>query len=123
MALNQWHAKAVGFRSDLPAGQVPSHEEVVVLLQANNHFGDAIFCYVKLPYERYAELKSRIANMDVVDPRQFGSIVAAGLGAPTAELQEEVNRELGIVSVNLVEPEPLPDKFDFESLDDGDYPF
>jgi hypothetical protein len=118
---NYWQAKAIGFRADLPAAKVPPNEEVVVLLQASNQFGDTIFCYLKLPYERYGEMKEKIANADIVDPRAYGTIVAAGLGKPSEELQQEVTKELGIVSVNLVVPEATPDRFDVEDVDD--YPF
>ncbi|MBI1275970.1 hypothetical protein GC177_08365 [bacterium] len=121
MTNNSWVAKAIGFRADLPAANVPPHEEVVLLLQASNHFGDMIFCYLKLPFEKYSELKEKIANADVVDPRAYGTIVAAGLGKPSEELQQEVAKELGIVSVNLVGSEPTPDRFNVEDVDD--YPF
>lgn len=95
----------------------------MLLLTGSNGFGDQIFCYLQFPYKYYDELKSRIESKESFDPRQYGSIVAAGLGFPSEEVQKEIHQEFGYVPVTINEPEPIPERFGFEDVDDDDLPF
>lgn len=89
-------------------------DEVVILLQGKNTFGDGIFSYLKLNLKALIEL--RRAMLQGVDfmPSDFGTVLAAGRGEPSSELKSEMavtykmidkpgaKRSAGSLSINIV---------------------
>lgn len=65
-------------------------DEVVILLQGKNRFGDAIFSYVKLNLEKLIEMKRSMLRGQDFMPSDFGSVLAAGRGEPSVELRSEM---------------------------------
>lgn len=65
-------------------------DEVVILLQGKNRFGDAIFSYVKLNLEKLIEMKRSMLRGQDFMPSDFGTVLAAGRGEPTPELRSEM---------------------------------
>ena len=65
-------------------------EEVVVLLMGFNNFGDKIYNYIKIKFRDYFPMRDGIKRGGKFDIRDFGDVVAAGKGEPTAEIRAEV---------------------------------
>lgn len=65
-------------------------DEVVILLQGKNSFGDPIFSYLKLNLGNLIELKRAMINKQDFLPSDFGTVLAAGRGEPSAELRSEM---------------------------------
>lgn len=66
------------------------NEEIVLLLGGFNNFGDKIYNYVKIPMAKVEELIKGVENGGRFDVREFGEVVAAGLGIPTPEVKKEI---------------------------------
>lgn len=65
-------------------------DEVVILLQGKNRFGDAIFSYLKLNLEKLIEMKRAMLRGQDFMPSDYGSVLAAGRGEPSVELRSEM---------------------------------
>lgn len=63
---------------------------VVVLLRGKNNFGDRIYSYVKIAVSNIDNLQHSIRNMLPFNASDFGEVIAAGTGEPSAELQAEI---------------------------------
>ena len=121
MTEHNWRAKALGVKGAMEKNQISDDEDTVILVQGKNVFGDDIYCYLKLPFKNFKTVKTKLDNKEKFDLRDYGDVVAAGLGAPTDEVREEMQKEYGMIAVAAVEP--TPEKFDFEEVDEDDYPF
>ena len=71
-------ARALGLKTDFTSDQLQSDDPVIMLIQGKNTFGTAMFCYVKIPFRHYKEIKHKLANHIQFDPRAYGEIIAAG---------------------------------------------
>lgn len=77
-------------------------ELVVALVQGTNLFGDKIYSYVQLPLRKYIEMARLMRDGKKFKSSDFGTVLAAGKGEPTAELKQEM-----AVTHNLVDvPKP-----------------
>jgi len=75
----------------LPAeSTTTSNEDVVLLLGGFNNFGDKIYNYLKLPLDKVEELINALKNGGRFDIRDFGEVIAAGLGTPTPDVRQEI---------------------------------
>lgn len=120
MSESSWLTKALAFKNAAAGATVAEDEPVLILIEGKNTFGDRIFCYLKLPYSSYRILREKMFNKEKFNPRDYGEIVAAGLGQPTEEIKNEIKEEYGFVPVSVNEP---PKTFDFEDVSDDDLPF
>lgn len=74
-----------------PTGELAaSEEEIVLLLTGFNNFGDKIYNYLKLPLSKVQPLIQALNGGGRFEVRDFGEVVAAGLGMPTPEVKQEV---------------------------------
>lgn len=73
-------------------------EEVVVLLMGFNNFGDKIYNYIKLKFRDYFPMRDGIKKGGKFDIREYGEVVAAGKGEPTAEIRAEVEGQYKFLS-------------------------
>ncbi len=81
------------------AGDVASTEEVVLLLSGFNNFGDKIYNYLKLPLAKVETLIEAVNNGGRFDVREFGEVLAAGLGIPTPEIKQEIEGAYKMMSM------------------------
>lgn len=64
---------------------------VVLLLYGKNSFGDKIYSYLKITLPDLQNLKAAIQSGKGFNPSDFGTILAAGKGDPTAEVRAEIS--------------------------------
>lgn len=86
-----WTTKAFSSNSTaVSQDQNATSEELVILLQGKNSFGDDIFTYLKLTMERMYDLRIAMLEGSKFLPSDFGSVLAAGRGEPNSELRSEM---------------------------------
>lgn len=90
-----WVSKTLGRVGAGGESETPD-EDLLILVQGKNVFNDKIYCYIKIGSERLEEFNKTIRHNANFDLRQFGTVVAAGRGIPTSDVQTEVIQELGI---------------------------
>ncbi len=73
-------------------------EEIVLLLTGFNNFGDKIYNYVKLTLKTVDNLIEAVEGGGRFDAREYGEVVAAGLGSPTPEVRKEIESSYRMVS-------------------------
>lgn len=79
-------------------------ETIVILLQGKNSFGDPIFSYLKITLGKFRELSEHVKTNSDFNPSDWGTVIAAGTGEPSAELRAEM-----AITYNLVDvPKPIP---------------
>lgn len=78
--------------------------EIVILLQGSNLFGDAIYSYLKLTGRNLKEMFSKMQSGENFKPADFGAVLQAGRGEPTAEVRAEMATTYNMVEV----PAPPP---------------
>lgn len=74
-------------------------EEVVILLQGKNNFGDSIYSYIKLPLRNLSKLRSAMRGSQNFLPSDYGNVISAGKGDPSPELRSEMAVTYGLVDV------------------------
>ena len=82
-----------------PTGPVFTSEDIVLLLSGFNNFGDKIYNYLKLPVEKVDNLIEAVKNGGRFDIREYGEVVAAGLGVPTPEIKKEIEGSYKMLSI------------------------
>ena len=75
------------------------NENVVILLQGKNVFGDKIFSYLELTLSALQELKAKMRTNDNFMPSDFGTVLAAGKGDPSDELRSEMAVTYNMIDV------------------------
>lgn len=73
-------------------------EEIVLLLSGYNNFGDKIYNYLKLPLKQVEVLINSVDAGGRFDVRDFGEVVAAGMGNPPPEVREEIESQFKMIS-------------------------
>lgn len=80
------------------------NEKVVILLQGKNVYGDAIFTYLQLSLRSLQLLRDKMRRTEDFMPAEYGEVLAAGRGEPSAEMRAEM-----AVTHNMVDvPRPKP---------------
>ncbi len=98
----EWLTKALGdvsFKPEKPIEETDLMNEVVVLLQGNNMFGDQIYSYVKLDLNGFRALRDAMIGRKDFTPSDYGEVVAAGRGEPSQELRDEMRVQYKMVDV------------------------
>jgi hypothetical protein len=121
---DKWIAKELGRRN--PETNDSSidellEEDVIILIYGENIFGDRVFSYVKLPYILAEQVRIKIEANEKFDVREYGEVVAAGKGEPTARMEEEIAEQFGMVTMKKFEEPSLPEdtSIKFWSEDDN----
>ena len=78
--------------------QTLGEEEIVLLLSGYNNFGDKIYNYIKLKLKNVEGLISAVDNGGRFDVREFGEVVAAGIGTPPPEVRQEMESQFRMIS-------------------------
>jgi Zn-finger domain-containing protein len=80
-------------------------EKVVILLQGKNVFGDQIYTYLRMTLRSLQQLRDKMHKNDNFMPAEYGEVLAAGKGEPSAELKSEM-----AVTYNMIDvPRPKVD--------------
>ena len=82
-------------------------DEVIVLLQGTNLYGDPVYSYVKLTGKSRKEMFAKMRTGENFRPVDFGTIVASGSGEPPEDVREKMKKEYDMVDVP-VPAEPIP---------------
>ena len=78
------------------------NEKVVVLLQGKNIYGDPIYTYIQLTLKNLISLRDKMLSRADFMPAEYGTVIAAGKGEPSAELRSEM-----AVTYNMIDvPKP-----------------
>ncbi len=108
MAKNNWSASGFGkgVSPDLVKDQFLD-VEIIILLQGNNLFGDSIYSYIQINGRNLKEMFTKMQGGENFKPSDFGTVLAAGTGTPSAEVQEEMRTTHGMVDVPVPQrPKP-----------------
>lgn len=62
----------------------------VILLRGKNVFGDMIYCYLKVTFGDLNRLQEALDSPNTFNISDYGTVIAAGRGEPTDEVQAEV---------------------------------
>jgi hypothetical protein len=65
-------------------------EDVVILLEGKNIYGDDVFSYLKLTLQGLFDLKMKLLKKEQLMPSDYGTVLAAGNGEPSPELISEM---------------------------------
>ena len=80
------------------------NEKVVILLQGKNVYNDQIFTYLQLTLRSLQQLRDKMRAAEDFMPAEYGTVLAAGKGEPSAEMRSEM-----AVTHNMVDvPRPKP---------------
>lgn len=71
----------------------------VILVHGTNTFGDAIFSYLELTMGKLQDMKLALDRNENIKPSDFGTVLAAGRGNPSQELQDEMAAKYNLVPV------------------------
>jgi len=121
MSESRWQTRAVSTSSDSNSASVPEDETTLVLIQGTNPFGERIYCYLEVDYKTYQIIKPKMLNNEQFNPRDYGRIVAAGLGQPSDETRAEIKEEYGFEPLTVNEEAQANEKYEYEDIDD--FPF
>ncbi|TAE79746.1 MAG: hypothetical protein EAZ74_05855 [Alphaproteobacteria bacterium] len=108
-ALNEWNQKEisqnalVGDEEDLL-----SKEDIVMLMQGKNPYGERIYCYLRLSINNLRRMKEAIINKEKFMPSDFGEVLAAGSGQPAPELRAEMAVTYGMMQTPKLEQRSMP---------------
>lgn len=105
---NNWTASGFGknVSPDLVKDQFLD-VEIIILLQGSNLFGDPIYSYVQITGRNLKDMFAKMETGDNFKPSDFGTVLAAGTGEPSAEVQEEMRTTHGMIDVPVPQP-PKP---------------
>ncbi|MBN8531539.1 MAG: hypothetical protein J0L97_06730 [Alphaproteobacteria bacterium] len=117
MTRRNWVATAMGMRGTLDDEEL-EREEVVLLVQGNNLFDQRIFCYVRVPYFSLKDIKHRMDRGENFDLREYGEVLAAGIGEPSDEIKNEIAEEFEMFPVSARAPDVEQEEI-VEEEDDG----
>ncbi len=66
------------------------NEKVVILLQGKNVYNDPIFTYLQLTLKSLQQLRDKMRKGDDFMPAEYGTVLTAGRGEPSAEMRSEM---------------------------------
>lgn len=81
-------------------------EEAVILMSGKNMFGDTIYSYVKLTLQGFNNMCDALVAGQDIKPSDYGEVVAAGRGEPSAELRSEMAVKYKLIDIPKSKPKP-----------------
>ncbi|MFZ4540581.1 MAG: hypothetical protein ACOYNL_02075 [Rickettsiales bacterium] len=84
------------------------NEKVVILLQGKNVYGDQIFTYLQLSLRSLQALRDKMRKTEDFMPAEYGEVLAAGKGEPSAEMRSEMAVTHNMVDVPRVAKAAAP---------------
>lgn len=88
--MTKWTSTNLNPGDSSGGGKGMAEEFVVLLLYGKNSFGDKIYSYLKITLPHLQDLKSAIRAGQGFNPSDFGEVIAAGKGEPSAEIRAEI---------------------------------
>lgn len=82
--------------------------EIIILLQGANMFGDDVFAYLQIVGRNLKEMFGKMQKNENFKPADFGTVLAAGRGEPSAEVREEMMTTYNLLEVPLPRQAPKP---------------
>jgi len=73
-------------------------EEIVLLLSGFNNHGDKIYNYLKLKLKDVETIIRAVNDGGRFDIREYGEVIAAGLGQPTDDVRAEIEGQYKMIS-------------------------
>ncbi len=86
----KWNAEVLGSGGKPDFAALLKDEFTVILFRGKNAFGDLIYCYLKISFGDMAKLQVAIDAPGTFNISDFGSVIAAGKGEPSDEIQAEI---------------------------------
>ena len=77
-----------------------AEQYVVALLRGKNSFGDMIYSSVKIFFPNIQAFKAALNAGQGFNPSDFGEVLAAGQGEPTAEMHAEMVAKYPLIDNN-----------------------
>lgn len=84
------------------------NEKVVILLQGKNVYSDPIFTYLELTLRSLQQLRDKMRKSEDFMPAEYGNVLAAGKGEPSAEMRSEMAVTHNMIDVPKPRPAALP---------------
>jgi hypothetical protein len=84
------------------------NEKGVILLQGKNVYGDQIFTYLELTLKSLIQLRDKMRRKEDFMPAEYGTVLAAGKGDPSAELKSEMAVTHQMIDVPKPKVAPAP---------------
>ena len=103
--MTEWSTKAFSSNSTpVTVDEALLDEKVVILMQGKNVYNDQIYTYVQLTLRALTQLKDAVNRGENFMPSDFGTVLAAGTGLPSAQLRAEM-----AITYNMIDvPKPIP---------------
>src|SRR5688572_12250952 len=73
---------------------IPEDEIGIILVYGKNNFGKKIYTYIELPIRKTKKLLDKLTAGGAFVPSEFGKVVAAGIGEPSPEVEQEMGEGL-----------------------------
>lgn len=105
MSQRNWVAKALGMPGSVDKMTLEK-EDIILLVQGKNRFDERIYSYVRVPFERLKEVRTRLDSGEKFDLREFGTVIAAGLGEPSEDVRREIAEEYEMIPVRADRKHP-----------------
>lgn len=105
--MNEWKTQSYSSNSTpVEITEQLLEEKVVILMQGKNVYNDPIYAYVQLSLRNLYDMKQAVHRGENFMPSDFGTVLAAGTGEPSAELRSEM-----AVTYNMYDvPKPVAPK-------------
>lgn len=106
---SHWNSKTLSGNKAIDALQSGVlDEDVVILMQGKNTFGDRIYSYLKAKVKDVLRMQSAIKAGQPFNPSDFGTVVAAGKGEPTDEVKAEISSTYKVLDSRSAASAPPP---------------
>jgi hypothetical protein len=102
--LNDWNQKEISSNAASDDEELLAKEDIIMLMQGKNAFGERIYCYLRLSINNLRRMKNAIINKEQFLPSDYGEVLAAGNGYPTPELRAEMAVKYGMMQAPKLEP-------------------
>lgn len=87
----KWSSETLGKNGKPDFASLLKDEYKITLLRGKNVFGDFVYCYLKISVADLPKLDAAIQGSQNFNLHDFGTVLAAGKGEPTAEIMAEIN--------------------------------
>ena len=86
----QWNTQPFGDGKTPPNYDESLGDSLVLLMRGKNTFGDRIYSYLKVSAGDLNRMQTAISQGETFNPSDYGTVVAAGQGEPSAEVKQEI---------------------------------
>jgi|GEM_PF-5517759 len=81
------------------AQEIIPERKAVILVNGRNIHHQEIFCYLQLPFKHYETVKQNLALEMEFDLRDYGEVLAVGIGIPDDDLVEKMRSEHDMIPI------------------------